>query len=658
MAKLGAEYSGDITPTSEDSSEYSVSDVDLDSSSSDSDQNDRFPVMLLPVEIRAKILNMISQRQVPSLRLVSKQWRDEVDQFYEFAFNIYDTTSNLSLIRNLRCRECVIWKLTKDLKSESLFNHPSYLKVIKVFGPTSAANLKNLISCSTNLEHLTMTRRANYPWILNLQDTPALSNLTELRYLRLNSEEHLQIHRPSENQRLNLKVPPMMDCYFPKLKIFEILKRFPVWHYSHYVTSVLKFVSRHSATLTHIELDFIPLSCIAAWLGDRDMPEDLSSSEDDEYNYGSSMEGQLNRRRNRSDRCVSPQGINLHELCKIRLQKLCITTMGYAKDIHIWKSLLESQSHPPEENNQNRQTHFGLRELRFDWLCRDPMTETRARVSGFPWIHFQIPIEASSTTLVHVELANLSMVTKAFPSSPVNNRVVMHKVVPFDLSIFRHCTRLKSLILRCRENHARIHPVDLGAFGPRASVANGAVAVGGAVVGVVGAGNENKDDAVNGNGNNNGQQNHPHNAGVGGVGAAPAEQQGVVATVGEILLMINAMDLPESLEQLEIFRFPMLTSDIESCVRKLTNLRKLFFHECGKTNSFGVSADIIRHMAKLRQLKFLEIVGFNDSTEERRSALELVFQEIGRPFEGQDTWLELCDGSTTAFETLQAVNES
>jgi len=51
MAKLGAEYSGDVTPTSEDSSEYSASDGDLESSSSDFEQNERFPIMLLPVEV-------------------------------------------------------------------------------------------------------------------------------------------------------------------------------------------------------------------------------------------------------------------------------------------------------------------------------------------------------------------------------------------------------------------------------------------------------------------------------------------------------------------------------------------------------------------------------------------------------------------------------
>lgn len=595
-------------------------------------------------QIRAKILNMINQRQVPSLRLVGKQWRDEVDQFYEFSFSIYDTTSNLSLIKNLRCRECIIWKLTRDLKSEALFQHPSYIKVIKVFGPTSAENLKNLISSTLNLEHLTMTRRANYPWVLNLQDTPALNNLNELKFLRLNSEEHLQIHRPSSSdQKVTLKIPPMMDCYFPKLKVFEILKRFPVWHYSHYVTSVLKFVSRHSETLSQIELDFIPLSCIA-WLGERGdvLGEVISSSEEEEIDLENAMicSHHIPRRRARNDKYISAQEINIHQLCKIRLRKMCITTMGCSRDIHIWKSLLESQSHPWPREPRDEDRHHGLRELRFDWLCRDPMTETRARVSGFPWIHFQAPIAASTASLVHVELANLSMVIKAFPSSPVSSTSGLlgrlqegpvHKVVPFDLGIFRNCKRLKSLVLRCRENHARIHPVDLGHYAPQRGVGgNGAIP-------------RQDDDVVNGNGQ----------AGV--AAGAAQERQAVVATVGEILLMVNAMELPDSIEQLEIFRFPMLTSDIAACVKKLVNLRKLFFHETGKTNNFGVDAGIIAHIAKLRQLKFLEIVGFNDVSDESKQLLEIIFQRIGRPFEGQDTWLELCDGSTTAYETLQAV---
>ena len=64
--------------------------------------------------------------------------------------------------------------------------------------------------------------------------------------------------------------------------------------------------------------------------------------------------------------------------------------------------------------------------------------------------------------------------------------------------------------------------------------------------------------------------------------------------------MINGSELPPSVEQLEIFRFPMLTEDLIEMVSetKLPSIRKLFLHECGKTGSFGVSADVLRAMGK------------------------------------------------------------
>jgi hypothetical protein len=89
---------------------------------------------------------MLIQRQAPLLRLVSRQWKYELDQFYEFSLNIYDTTTNFNLIKDLRCRECVIWKLTTKIFTPSLFLHPAYLKSIRVYGPASAENLANLIT--------------------------------------------------------------------------------------------------------------------------------------------------------------------------------------------------------------------------------------------------------------------------------------------------------------------------------------------------------------------------------------------------------------------------------------------------------------------------------------------------------------------------------
>jgi len=552
---------------------------------------------------------MQNQRSVPTLRLVCRQWREEIDQFYEFSLNIYDTTTNLGLIKNLRCRECTIWKLTQKLDTPSLFEHPAYLKVVKIYGPTSAENLQNLISASTNLEHLTLTRRANYPWFLNLQDTPSLTNLNELRYLRLNSEEHISFTIQPNNGNLedSLRKPPMMDCYFPKLKHFEILKRFAIWQYSHYVTCILQFVARHAATLSSIELDLIPLSCVAI-LDDQEDFSDESSSEDEEILGGVFGLGDQppplpvarrrsprpSRRKTQKIVSICPNAINLDDLCKLRLSKFCVTTKGSDQDIFIWKSILAKQ-------NQ-------LRELRMDWLCRDPRAEIRARVTGFPWIHFQIPVERCQDTLVHVELASLSMFSKDISQQSNVNRNSNFRVIPFDLGIFRNCKRLKSLILKCRENHAKLRPNEWAELNPDGGEEVGAAAI---------AGNP--------------------------------------GSAEEVLLMRNGGDLPDCLEQLEIFRFPMLTTEIEMMVEKVVNIRKLFLHDCGKTGEFGVSATVIRKMADRTNLKFLEVIGFNDALPDRKKELEKVFQAVGLPYEGQDTWLEFSDGSSSAHESLKVL---
>jgi hypothetical protein len=107
----------------------------------------------------------------------------------------------------------------------------------------------------------------------------------------------------------------------------------------------------------------------------------------------------------------------------------------------------------------------------------------------------------------------------------------------------------------------------------------------------------------------------------------------------EVLLMINGIDLPNSIEQLEIFRFPMLTSDLVGMVSQtLPNIRKLFLHECGKTGEFGVDESVLQGMAGLITLKFLEVIGFNDRGGEKRSQLEKAFQTIGPlPYEGRQT---------------------
>lgn len=122
--------------------------------------------------------------------------------------------------------------------------------------------------------------------------------------------------------------------------------------------------------------------------------------------------------------------------------------------------------------------------------------------------------------------------------------------------------------------------------------------------------------------------------------------------------MINGSELPASLEQLEIFRFPMLTSDLAAMVspQRLPNIRKLFLHECGKSGEFGVAAQVLVEMAELSSLKFLEVIGFNDRGGERKAELEEVFQRIGLPYEGQDTWLEFSDGSSSAYESLKVLS--
>lgn len=122
----------------------------------------------------------------------------------------------------------------------------------------------------------------------------------------------------------------------------------------------------------------------------------------------------------------------------------------------------------------------------------------------------------------------------------------------------------------------------------------------------------------------------------------------------ENILMINGIDLPESVESLEIAYFPMLTGDIEAIVYKCPRLRRLFLKDCGKTGNLGITAEIIYQIAKLEHLKFLEIIGFNDSTVDNKRNLELVCLSIGFPYDS-DTWLEFNNGASTAYESLKPI---
>lgn len=528
------------------------------------------------------------------LRSVCRQWKDELDQFYEYTCNIYDINPKLEYFRRVRCREVVIWKLIVPIPYNSLFLHPAYLKVIKVYGPTSAENLRHLISTAINLEQLIMTRRANYPWILNMKDTPALANLKQLKLLRLTTCQHLVVTSGViDSEELGL---PMMDCYFPKLEQFEILKRYPSAQYLTFVKTILKFVARHSGSLKNLTLNLIPLTSVRSidgtlmrlYQGENAAQGDGNVSEDD---VRSAAE------RERQGSSLSPKDINLEGLCKLDLRYLSITTEGKEEDIFVWKEILETQKQ--------------LQELRFDWLRREPVSEVLARANGFPWIHFRQPILQCSASLVHVDLSSLSMCCGNFYyfDRKISFADITSNVLPFDLSLFRDCDKLKGLQLRCRESHCQFHGL------------------------IVGESNSPREENAE----------------------APVSPE---PEWHETLLAVNAKDLPASIESLEIVSLPMLSTDIHDMMKKLVNLRKCFLKDCGKTKNLGVSADVVREIGNLAHLSFLDIVSFNDCTEEKRKDLETVFQAIGRPFRGADTWLEFDDGRTSAHQSLKNLRPS
>lgn len=174
------------------------------------------------IQIRGCIYNKLPQRNVPDLRIVCKQWASEVDELYEYTVNLWDTPSKLNRIYGLRVRNCTIWKFTATLSTPTLLKHSNFLKILKIAGPVSASNLQTLIANSEFLEQLTVSRRGNFPWILNMIDTPELAKLKYLKYLRLHSEEHIMVRvNPVAYQQkssINIRQIPLMDCYFPSLE--------------------------------------------------------------------------------------------------------------------------------------------------------------------------------------------------------------------------------------------------------------------------------------------------------------------------------------------------------------------------------------------------------------------------------------------------------
>ena len=284
-----------------------------------------------------------------------------------------------------------------------LFDYPSYLKTIEISGPITTGNLQLIISPCVNLEKFSIVRRANYPWVLNLRDTPALADLKKLKYLLLNCEE-------SKGCRLDFVTLPLMDCYFPVLTNFEIVKGFHMRQYSSYVGSVLKFIGRHHQSLSVLGLCMLPRRNLCFF------PPDNSDVELNDQPAVQSRQHQINHRLDRHE-------ISLDDFCKVNVKRLSITTQGYKEDIKIWTMFLQNQSR--------------LEDFRFDWSRMD-FSESPAR-SGFPWILFEAPIMNSCDTLVSVELNNIAVFIEDSSGSK--------QFMPLSLSLFSSCRRLEHLTL-------------------------------------------------------------------------------------------------------------------------------------------------------------------------------------------------------------------
>ncbi|CAG7823059.1 unnamed protein product, partial [Allacma fusca] len=164
-----------------------LSKKDFNSMNVEKNSEDYFPMLTLAPEIMSCILSHFTQNQVLKLRLVNQKLKNLVDELYGFRFVIYDEPERLNGIQKLKCEKITVWKLILPLESH-LFDFPSYLKIIEINGPVTELNLQKLISPCVNLEKFSIIRRANYPWILNLRDTPSLANLKKLKILLLNCE--------------------------------------------------------------------------------------------------------------------------------------------------------------------------------------------------------------------------------------------------------------------------------------------------------------------------------------------------------------------------------------------------------------------------------------------------------------------------------------
>jgi hypothetical protein len=76
----------------------------------------------------------------------------------------------------------------------------------------------------------------------------------------------------------------------------------------------------------------------------------------------------------------------------------------------------------------------------------------------------------------------------------------------------------------------------------------------------------------------------------------------------EVPLLVNASDLPVSLEKLEIHSLGMFTTDLKYIFRNRTNLTTHFLKDSGKSGALGVTGRLIYSIAELEKLKFLEII--------------------------------------------------
>jgi hypothetical protein len=337
-------------------------------------------------QVRGKIFSKLNQRQAVNLRLVCRQFRDDIDTLIDLNVDLDERSPHFQRVIQLRIKRCKILHLLEPPPlgpGTTILKHPNLLRTLHIrTDKISPENFHYILAdCAEYIKEFSsllttpllthpfppqLSYKFNHLLSLNL----SLSSLPPEGGLQMGPPKKLQ-----DNLFHQLLAHPM-----PHLKSFRVeLRCIGFAQISRFSTLILSFISKHWKKLDNLDFDLIT---------GHGMPSaeirPLAESDVDEL-----LDNSL-----------------LQKVAGLQAVRVVNST---AVGIDMWATLLSNQK-------------------KLEFLETD--------ILPAPAALFKQIILNNSSTLVHVDIGDLTQ-----------DRDDTDEEVPFDLSVFQNCAKLKKLTL-------------------------------------------------------------------------------------------------------------------------------------------------------------------------------------------------------------------